>query len=180
MSLEYKEIEFENFGKCLSISNEKIKLLVTVDIGPRIIYFGLNDGKNVLFNDIERNYIEDLEVIKSYYGEDKVRYRYGGHKMLTLPEIMPDSFYPDNKALTYSITNNGAVFFQEEQEKNDISISLEILLNDSSNDVMIIHTLKNTSKIEQEIGISASTDMNPSGTLIIPQNKSFKSELLIL
>lgn len=178
MALEYKEVEYENFGKCLSISNENLKLLVTVDLGPRIIYFGLNDGKNVLFNDIDRNYIEDLEVIKNYYGEEKIRYRYGGHKMLTLPEIMPDSFYPDNNPLTYSITPNGAVFFQEEQEKNDISISLEILLNDSSNDVMIIHTLKNTGKIEQEIGISASSDMNPNGTLIIPQNKSFKSEFL--
>lgn len=178
MSLEYKEVEFENFGKCLSISNEKIKILVTVDIGPRIIYFGLINGKNVLFNDIKRDYVEDLEVIKNYYGEDKIRYRYGGHKMLTLPEIMPDSFYPDNNPLTYSITPNGAVFFQDEQEKNDISISLELILNESSNDLMIVHTLKNTSKVEQSIGISASSDMNPSGTLIIPQNQSFTSKLL--
>lgn len=178
MALEYKEIEFENFGKCLSISNEKIKLLITVDVGPRIIYFGLNDGSNILFNDINRNYTENLDTIKDYYGEDKIRYRYGGHKMLTLPEIMPDSFYPDNNPLTYSITPNGAVFFQEKQEKNDILISLEVILNNHSNDVMLVHTLKNTAKIEQEIGISASSDMSPNGILIIPQNKSFKSELL--
>lgn len=40
MACEIKELEFENYGNCLSVSNGMIEAVVTIDVGPRIIYFG--------------------------------------------------------------------------------------------------------------------------------------------
>ena len=34
-----KEINYENYGSCISISNQTIKLIVTVEKGPRIVLF---------------------------------------------------------------------------------------------------------------------------------------------
>ena len=48
MACEIKELEFENYGNCLSVSNGMIEAVVTIDVGPRIIYFGFIGGENVL------------------------------------------------------------------------------------------------------------------------------------
>ena len=52
--VSYKEISYKNYGKCLEISNGAIDLLVTLDVGPRIIRFGFCGEKNMLFEDIDR------------------------------------------------------------------------------------------------------------------------------
>ena len=33
-------IEFKNYGKCVKISNGIIEAVATVDLGPRIVFFG--------------------------------------------------------------------------------------------------------------------------------------------
>ena len=38
---------YKNFGKCMEISNGTVKALVTVDIGPRVIYYGVK-GMNIM------------------------------------------------------------------------------------------------------------------------------------
>ena len=49
--LELKEIDFENYGKCVQLSNGVIDVVVTIDCGPRIVRFGFVGGENVLYND---------------------------------------------------------------------------------------------------------------------------------
>ena len=56
MACEIKELEFENYGNCLSVSNGMIEAVVAIDVGPRIIYFGFIGGENVLYNDLNREY----------------------------------------------------------------------------------------------------------------------------
>ena len=46
--LELKEIDFENYGKCVQLSNGVIDVVVTIDCGPRIVRFGFVGGENVL------------------------------------------------------------------------------------------------------------------------------------
>ena len=46
MACEIKELEFENYGNCLSVSNGMIEAVVTIDVGPRIIYFGFIGGES--------------------------------------------------------------------------------------------------------------------------------------
>lgn len=37
---------YKHYGKCLKITNDLLEILITVDVGPRIIYFAvLLDGK---------------------------------------------------------------------------------------------------------------------------------------
>ena len=35
-----KEINYENYGSCISMSNQTIEMIVTVEKGPRIVYLG--------------------------------------------------------------------------------------------------------------------------------------------
>ena len=48
--------EYLNFGNCLEIANDKVSLLVTVDVGPRIIRASLKGSDtNMMKNDVDRD-----------------------------------------------------------------------------------------------------------------------------
>ena len=66
--ISIKEVKYKNFGKCLAISNDYMEVFVTVDIGPRIIKCNLKGRENMMFEDVERNFSND---VSSMFGEDK-------------------------------------------------------------------------------------------------------------
>jgi len=45
--VEVKKVEYMGWENCYKISNGKIEAVVTTDVGPRIIHFGFEGGKNV-------------------------------------------------------------------------------------------------------------------------------------
>lgn len=178
MALNTKEIEYKNFGKCISIDNGIIEAIITIDVGPRIISFRFCDGENVLYTDERRTYAYDDESIRNYYGETSVCYNYGGHRFTTIPEDMPYSFYPDNEPVVYSLLTNGVEFAPPIQRCNDIALSIEVLMNPDASDIMVVHSLKNHSENTKLLGLSGATDMAPGGLLIVPQNTNSTNEYL--
>ena len=55
MAVTYQIEEYKNYGKVVAITNGAVELKVTIDIGPRVIYFALVNGQNVMFNDDRRD-----------------------------------------------------------------------------------------------------------------------------
>lgn len=172
MSIEIKEINDQNFGKCLSISNGLIEVSVTIDVGPRIIRFGKIGGPNLLYNDTEREYVVKNESIESFYGEDSEFCLYGGHRLWLSPERMPQSYYPDNTPVMYTPLPDGASFTPPPQRVRDLQLSMEIMMSQSALDIMVVHTLTNVSVDRRNLALWAITDLAPGGTMIIPQNKN--------
>lgn len=39
---------WQGFGNCLWLDNGVVELAVTLDMGPRILYYGLREGENML------------------------------------------------------------------------------------------------------------------------------------
>ena len=39
---------YKDYGRCVEITNGVISALVTTEIGPRIIFFGLSGGQNFM------------------------------------------------------------------------------------------------------------------------------------
>ena len=94
--IEKKEIQYENYGRCLEIKNNKVRLVVTLDFGPRIIRYSFIDGENILFEDRERVFKELNPQMEEVYGKGKPWIIYGGHRLWKSPENMPETYYPDN------------------------------------------------------------------------------------
>ena len=84
--ITFKEKEYKNFGKCLEISNGIVDLLVTLDIGPRIIRYGFCGKENMFYEDIDRLTHNKSDELKEVYGDDAVWYLYGGHRLWISPE----------------------------------------------------------------------------------------------
>ena len=70
MAITHEIIQsYENYGRCVKISNGIIEAYVTIDVGPRIIRFAHCNGDNIFYNDIERKSNRSGEKYDEYYYE---------------------------------------------------------------------------------------------------------------
>jgi len=167
--LNYKEIDYKNYGKCLEISNGIVDLLITLDIGPRIIRYGFIGKENMMFEDLERAANYDKDDLKDMFGKDAKWYLYGGHRLWISPEYT-ETYYPDNKPVSYKKTENGAEFICGVQEITGLQFSMKIELNAKSSEVSVLHSVENKSGDASEFAIWALTVLDKGGVELIPWN----------
>ena len=144
--MDLKEIDFENYGKCVQLSNGVIDLVVTIDCGPRIVRFGFIGNENILYNDLDRKFKVQNEFMDDYYSEGAACYFYGGHRLWLAPERMPESYFPDNDPVIYALLPDGVTFSSAKQKNNDVQTRLEIVMGDNTSDVMLVHSVKDVYK----------------------------------
>lgn len=159
MSVKFSEIIYGSFGNCVCLENGRIKLIATADAGPRIIFFGAVDGENMLFEDNDRNFYE----INRGYG---VWYAYGGHRIWTAPEMMPETYLPDNSGVVYNYCNN-TLTLTAPQTIFGKQISMEITMDDD-NSVTILNIIENCSGKPSVFAPWSITGLSAGGTEYIP------------
>lgn len=165
------ELQYNSYGRCVCISNGTIEVYVTLDFGPRIIKCGFVGGENFLYEDSSFSIKANLEGTKF---NDSVYYFRGGHRCWMSPEAHPRVNYPDNKAVSYEQKGNVIVFTQPEQEANEVQLSFEITMSDTSNMVEINHVIVNTSYWAKEFAVWPITLVAPNGVEYIAQNIASK------
>ncbi|MBP5579148.1 MAG: hypothetical protein J6X56_06695 [Ruminococcus sp.] len=159
MSVNYKESDYKNYGRCAWLDNGRIKLIATVDVGPRIVFFGASNGANMLFEDIDRNFYE----INNGYG---VWYAYGGHRIWSAPEVMPETYLPDNTRIE-SFFDNGVLTLRPAMTKFDKQFEIVVTM-DEGNSVIIENRITNCSDKPAEYAPWSVTGLAAGGTEIIP------------
>lgn len=159
MSINYTESDYKNYGKCAIMDNGIIKLIATIDVGPRIVFFGPVDGANMLFEDIDRNFYE----MNSGYG---VWYAYGGHRMWLAPEVMPETYLPDNSKCE-AIFDKGVLTLRPAMTKFDKQFEIIITMGDGDS-VTIDNRITNCSDKAAEFAPWSVTGLAAGGTEIIP------------
>ena len=105
---------YKKYGECVCISNGKVKMLVTIDLGPRIIFYGI-DGKNIMFEDLEDTTSKGGEFFDENLKGEGIWHLYGGHRLWKSPEYM-DTYYPDNKKVEVVKENDGSISFVSKVE----------------------------------------------------------------
>ena len=159
MSVKCYDIEYKNYGKCLCLDNGRIRIIATIDVGPRIVFFGFTDGDNVLFEDVDRNFYE----INSGYG---VWYAYGGHRIWCAPEVMPETYLPDNSKVE-AIFDGGTLTLTPAKTIFDKQFELVITMDDN-NSVTIENKITNCSDKPVKFAPWSVTGLAAGGTEIIP------------
>ena len=64
------ELNYKNFGKCIKLDNSTASIIITVDVGPRIISYCLNGKENMLLEDVDREFRDDSQELRDYFGAD--------------------------------------------------------------------------------------------------------------
>ena len=159
--------EYKNFGKCVKISNDIVKILITIDVGPRIINYSFLDGENIMFEDVPRDFSESGEAFEPFGGG--TWYIYGGHRLWTSPEGYPKSYYPDNDPVPYKILEDGAVFSPATQKWNQYQLEIEVHLAQDSSEVQLIHRITNRAAWSVTLAPWCLTVLAPGGFEIVAQ-----------
>ena len=159
MSINYKECDYKNYGKCVCLDNGTIKLIATTDVGPRIVFFGPSDGTNMLFEDIDRNFYE----MNNGYG---VWYAYGGHRMWLAPEVMPETYLPDNVKIE-AFFDNGVLTLRPAMTKFDKQFEIVVTMG-KGNSVVIDNKITNCSDKPAEFAPWSVTGLAAGGIEVIP------------
>ena len=143
---------------CLRLFNDQIELIVTLDVGPRVIRCAFLNGPN-FFNEFE-------DTLGSKGGEEWSIY--GGHRLWHAPEDNPRTYFPDNSPVRWEEIEGGAKFIQDTETTTGIQKEMEIRLSPDSASAEVLHRLRNTNFWNVELAPWALSVMNVGGTAIIP------------
>ncbi len=154
--MKIEKTEFGGWANCLRIANDHAELIVTLDVGPRILsYQHLPGGKNVLK-------VNPEELGAS--GESHFVPR-GGHRFWTAPEN-DLTYLPDNVPVMHEILADGV---RLENLAGVIKKELTITLAAESSAVTLAHRATNTGTAPVSLATWGITVMEPDGLEMIPR-----------
>jgi len=159
--VQIEKIAYGGWENCTRISNSQVELIVTTDVGPRIIHYGFNGQHNEFYVD---------EETLGATGGDEWRV-YGGHRLWTAPEDPIFTYRPDNMSLDITFEENGLTATQPVDPVSGIQKSMRITLQNENSKVFIEHVVNNKSDKELFIAPWAITMMAAGGTAILPLPK---------
>lgn len=143
MSVRVSNKQYKNFGNCVFLDNGLISLGVTVDLGPRIIYFARRGKENVLFEDVERRFTEPAGEYGSWVA-------YGGHRIWIAPEVNPETYYPDNAPVSCSIEGNRLILTPPATPfGKEFTVIIEI--DDTAPVVKLTHRIKKCFRVRDRV-----------------------------
>ena len=154
-----EKINYGGWPNCIRLCNDEIELIVTTDVGPRIIRFGFIDKQNFFYlsaEDSGRTGGKDWRI-------------YGGHRLWLAPEVIPFTYYPDNEPVSYTYSDPILKLTQARETKSGIVKEMEITLSMAQNQVTVLHRLINQNHSDIELAPWALSVMAPGGRAILPQ-----------
>lgn len=153
-----EKIEYFGWKNCYRLSNNIIELIVTGDVGPRIMHFSFVDGENV------------LKTIPDQMGKTKQDQwlLFGGHRLWYTPEDKSRTYFPDSYPVSIEETKLGLKIIQEVESTTGIEKSVEIKLVEGKATVNLIHSIKNCGVWPIETSAWALSVLAAGGTAIIP------------
>lgn len=167
--IEITKTEYQNYGKCIKLDNGICSLLVTVDVGPRVVFFALHGKENVFFEDLKRQHYWSGPEMDSYYGKGSVSYLYGGHRLWVSEESTPETTYPDNHPVDVEYTPKGVILRSVPEVENGVQKIMKIEMEPDKALVKVSHDVINISDKEKTFGPWALSVLAPGGVEIIPQ-----------
>lgn len=154
--VKVEKIEYKGWRNCYRVSNGEVELIVTGDVGPRIIRYGFIGGQNLF-----KEYPEQLG--KS--GEEKFQLR-GGDRVWKAPEDPIATWAPDNVPVAITTTPNGLIAQAPVEPLTHLQKQIEVSMAASGSEVTVSHRITNHSLFPLEFAPWVLTMMAPGGTAI--------------
>lgn len=159
--VKIEKTDYSVYGECFKLSNGEVEILVTLDVGPRIIAYRFIGETNIL-GELTADAVEKTEL-----GE---WHPWGGHRLWHAPEAMPRSYAPDNDPVEAEIIGQSSVRVTSAVEPaTHLQKEMYISLDHVGSGVTVTHIIKNRGLFPVELAPWALTIMNGGGTTIIPQ-----------
>ncbi len=159
--MKMEQVAYRGWDNCLRLSDGVLELIVTTDVGPRVIHCGFVGGRNLFFENPE-------DMGKSGGPEWRI---YGGHRFWHAPEAFPRTYAPDNLPVDYESSGPTLKLKQAPEEETGIGKELEVTLHAGLGRVTVLHRAVNENPWEIELAAWSPTAMAAAGRAIIPQEE---------
>jgi hypothetical protein len=166
--IKYNKIEYKDFGESIQLDNGLIEVVVTLEIGPRVMRFGALNGKNMFCDDAP------LTIDK---GDEEWRLR-GGHRLWHSPEAFPRTYDADNYPVEWSKVPQGVRVKRRLEPVVQVEKEMIITLTPEEKKATVEHILTNRNAWPIELSAWGLSVMAAGGKAVIPipQNVTHFSE----
>lgn len=153
-----EKVDYRGWKNCFRLSNGSVELIVTSDVGPRIIRLAFCGGSNLFaeFSD---------QTGRSGEKEWMIR---GGHRLWIAPEKIPLTYEPDNGPVEVRPVKNGLRTVEKTGALSKCRKKMTVRMNPSADEVTVLHEITNNSPRPVEMAPWALSVMAPGGLAVIP------------
>lgn len=148
-----QKTSYAGWPHCYRMTNGDVELIVTGDVGPRIIRYAFVGGQNIF-----KEFKEQLG--KS--GEPQWMAR-GGHRVWIAPEQVPESYALDNGPVEITVKGDTITATGAPERETGLQKQLIIRLAASGSAVEVVHRIRNTAEKPREFAPWALTMMAQGG-----------------
>ena len=152
-AVKIEKTAYDGWPNCYRLTNGEVELIVTTDIGPRVMRYAFTGGQN-LFAEFK------AELGKS--GEKKWMPR-GGHRLWMGPEDAVLSYALDNSPVKADVKGDMITLTQAVEPETGLQKVISVRLAATGSAVEVTHFLKNVKGPVREVAPWALTMMAPGG-----------------
>jgi len=151
--VKIEKVAYGGWPNCYRISNGEVELIVTSDIGPRVMRYGFAGGQNLF-----KEYPETLGKT----GEATCQLR-GGHRIWAAPEDAVRTYAPDNGPVDIKVANGVLTATEPVEALTGFEKQLQITLAEHGSAVTVRHQIRNAGGATQEVAAWALSMMAQGG-----------------
>jgi hypothetical protein len=158
-TVKIEVVAYKGWNRNLRLSNGTVELVITLEVGPRILRYGYLGGENVF---------KEYPTQMGGTGESTWQIR-GGHRLWHAPEDDVRTYELDNGPVAYELLEKGWVRLSQTVEpKTGIAKVIELRLDETGTGVTVVHRLWNRGLWPVELAPWALSVMAAGGTAIVP------------
>ncbi|MDE7209780.1 MAG: hypothetical protein K2O31_07855 [Clostridia bacterium] len=160
-------IDYKQYGKCAKLSRGGKTMLVTVDVGPRVIYYGFDGGENIFYEDAQDLINKGGEYFDVNLPGKGIWHIYGGHRLWKCPEYL-DTYYPDNAPVEVVEEGDSVTFVSETECTTGLQKTIKITMDKDGN-AIVEHKFANNGKdVTPPVALWALSVMDKGAKAYIP------------
>ncbi len=153
-AVKIEKVSYGGWPDCYRITNGEVELIVTGDVGPRIIRYGFVGGQN-LFKEFKEQF--------GKHGEKTWMAR-GGDRVWMAPEDAKETYALDNGPVKIAIKGDTLEATQPVEPETGLEKQIVVKLAPTGTNVEVIHRLRNTAAKPRTFAPWALTMMAQGGT----------------
>ena len=154
-------VDYGRWSHCVRMTNGSVELIVTTDVGPRVLRYGFVKGNNL--------FLEEESQMGLVGGEE---WRcYGGHRMGHAPEEKDRSFIADNEPVEWQWDDDRAILTLTPPIEKPTGIGRQMLIrmDAKTSRVNVVHRFTNRNLWEIDFAPVGTTAMVRGGRVLLPQ-----------
>lgn len=153
MAITIERIPWKGWENCFRLANDTVELIVTEDIGPRIMRYAFIGQQNLF-----KEFTEQL----GQSGEPTWTIR-GGHRLWKGPEDRHATYALDNGPIAIEASANGVTAIQPVEPETGLQKTMVITLAEEGTRVTVVHKIANRNLLPVEIAAWTPTVMAQGG-----------------